>query len=108
VQMLRSDSGEVIRLANSRDHFSELIDLDDNAGDWLLIHLVDRCVAAGNLLNQGQCYAFKMLPMIGGSYELENIYIAQLSEYLPYLSDIHKQLHGLPDGTKVKIEIRKA
>lgn len=108
VHMLRSDAGEVIRLADSRDHFSNLIDLDDNAADWLLIPLVDQCVASGMLLREGQCYAFKLPPLLGASYELDNIYAAHIAEYLPYLADIHKQLHGMPDGTKVKIKIVKA
>ena len=108
VNLLRSDIGTLTKIADSRDHFAELIDQNSNAEELLFIPLVDRCVEAGMPLAAGQCYAYKMLPVLGGKYELDNIYVAQLSEYIPFLADIHHQLRDLPDGTKVKIVIGKA
>jgi hypothetical protein len=56
----------------------------------------------------GQCYAFKILPVLGGSYSVDNIYVATISEYLTFTADIHYQIKDLPDGTKIQIHFGKA
>jgi Domain of unknown function (DUF1851) len=64
------------RLADSRDDFATRIDVGDNANNWLMIPLVDQCVAAGLTLSQDQCYGYKIPPIevgqCGGRYAVEN------------------------------------
>jgi hypothetical protein len=107
VHVLLTDCGELRRLAASRDHFAELIDQDDNADDWLLVPLVDDLVASGALLTPGQCYGFKVPPVIGGGYNLSNISPRDLREYLAFLADFYEQLKDVPDGTSVTIRLER-
>jgi hypothetical protein len=67
--MLDVGTGVVERIADSRDHFATLIDLDDN--NWLMIPLVDQCVAAGLSPGNNQCYGYKVPPILGGQYTIE-------------------------------------
>lgn len=101
VHVLWTDSGACERLADSRDQFATLLDSGNHARDWLLIPLVDRLVAAGLVLGTGQCYGFKMPPIVGGDYVVSNVVVYSLAEYLAFLADFHQQVKDLPDGQNV-------
>ncbi len=105
IHVLRTDSGQLERLADSREHFAALLDLGNNANDWFLIPLVDRLVTAGLTLGHGQCYGFKTPPVLGGDYVPSNIVIYSLSEHLAFLAYFHQQITDLPDGAHVTIRL---
>ncbi len=102
IHMLDVGAGRFSRVADSRDHFAELLDLGDNANKWLMIQLVDNCVAALPSLQESQCYGFKVPPMLGGAYALDNIEPTDLSVHYSILADIHRQTKDMPAGTKIK------
>jgi hypothetical protein len=105
VHMLDLGSGQLSRLADSRDQFAELLDIDDNANDWLMIPLVDRLVAAGMTLGPDRCYGFKIPPVLGGSYDLENVATISLVERYASMADICRQIKDVPDGTPIKLVV---
>lgn len=102
VHMLDVGTGVVQRLADNRDDFATRIDADNNANNWLMIPLVDQCVAAGLTLSEDQCYGYKVPPILGGKYEVENVSPINLSVHYSLLADIFRQTKGLPDGTRIK------
>jgi hypothetical protein len=108
VNLLDVGNGMIERVADNREHFAVLIDQGDNAEDWLLISLVEACVGAGLELSPNQCYGFKLPPILGGSYAVENIVPTDLSVHYSFLADICRQTKDLPDGTKVRIVVAKA
>jgi hypothetical protein len=105
VNMLDVGNGVIERLADSRDEFSAEIDVANHANNWLMIPLVDRCVANGLILTRGQCYGYKIPPILGGEYALENVTPVNLHEHYLFLADIFDQTRDLPDGTRVKINV---
>lgn len=106
VYLLDIGGGTTQQLANSRDDFCEQVDLDDNANNWLLISLTDQCVDAGLRLEPGQCYGFKIPPVLGGEYAVDNIEIRDLAVNSSLLAQIHLQIKDLPDGSKVNLVLR--
>jgi len=106
IHMLDVGNCLITEIAGSRDEFATLIDLDDNANHWLMIPLVDQCVAAGMFLRDSQCYGFKVPPILGGAYELKNIEPTDLSVHYSFLSDIYRQTKDLPEGTKVRVVVK--
>lgn len=107
VQMLDIGSGEVKRLANSRDDFAAKIDRDDNAADWLQIYLVDDCVAAGMRLRPTECYGFKIPPILGGEYSVENVEPTDMAVHYSIQAQIYWQVKDLPPGTEIHgVEIK--
>ena len=102
VHMLDVGVGRFVPVAKDRSHFCTLLDADDNAEIWLLISLVDNCVAAGVTVSSNQCYGFKIPPVLGGKYEVVNIEPTDLSVHYSFLADIYRQTKDLPDGTKIK------
>lgn len=93
--------GTLERLASSRDEYADLLDVGDNANDWLMIPLVDQCVQAGLSLTENQCYSFKTPPILGGEYEVANTEICDLSVHYSLFGQIHSQIKDLPDGTRI-------
>jgi len=102
VHMLDVGTGVMQRLADSRDDFAARIDAGDNANHWLMIPLVDQCVAAGLTLSEDQCYGYKIPPILGGKYAVENVSTTNLSVHYSFLADIFRQTKDLPDGTRIK------
>jgi hypothetical protein len=102
VHMLDVGGGTLARVADNRAHFADLLDVDDNASDWLMIPLVDACREAGMSLQRGQCYGFKIPPVLGGKYEVANAEPTDLAVHYSFLADIYKQTKDLPDGTPIK------
>lgn len=105
VHMLDVGAGTLTKLADSRDDFAGNIDEDDNANQWLMIPLVDKMVAAGILLQPGQCYGFRIPPVMGGDYTVENAGPLAVGDYLGAYGSIHEQLRDVPDGTKVVLKV---
>jgi hypothetical protein len=105
VHMLDVGVGTLTRLANDREDFCTNIDLADNANNWLLTPLVDKCVSAGMVLADNQCYGYKLPPILGGKYEVENLYPTDIAVHYSFLADICHQTRDLPDGAKVRLVV---
>lgn len=103
VHLLDVGIGSVKRLADSREHFVNAIDEGDNASQWLAIPLIDACVASGITLAVGECYGFKVPPMLGGAYEASNLEPTSLAVHYGLLGQIHRQTKDLPDGTPIRV-----
>jgi len=101
VHLLDIGAALVKQLAVSREEFIAKVDVDDNADNWLLISLTDKCVASGLKLDRGQCYSFKLTPVFGGEYIVENIHVIDFEVNFSLLAQIHRQIRDLPDGTQV-------
>ena len=61
--------------------------------------------AAGLLLQSGKCYGLKVPGVTGGSFEVDNIYIATVTEYVSFLGDFHYQIKDIPDGAEINIKV---
>ena len=101
VHMLDVGIGRLKRLANDRSHFAALIDVGDNASNWLMIPLVNACVASGMILGPNQCYGYDIPPILGGRYEIGNVSPTDIAVHYAFLADIYRQTRNLPDGTPI-------
>jgi hypothetical protein len=88
VYLLDVAGGTLSRVAESRDQFADLIDVPQNANNWLMIPLVDQCIASGMSLQPGKCYGFKIPPLLGGEYATGNVVIVDLAQNYALLADL--------------------
>ena len=107
VHMLNVGRGTIERVADNCEDFVTRIDRDDHVDTWMRAPLVNRCVKAGLKLGKDQCYGFKLPPMLGGSYKVENVVLMDLQQHYSLLADLCEQTVELPDGTKVRLAIGK-
>jgi hypothetical protein len=98
-------SGSISQLAKSEAEFVELVTDAENADHWFFATLVDRMVNSGMVLEAKQCYGFKISPVLGGSYELDNIAVFPIAEYIRSMGYLHEQLKNLPDGSGVELKV---
>jgi hypothetical protein len=105
IHMLDVGAGTLTKVAKNCDDFCYMIDVDDNANNWLMVPLVDRMIAAGVILRPGQCYGFKTPPVLGGEYTVENVGPLAVWDYLGGYGSIHEQLRDLPEGSQVVLRV---
>lgn len=107
VHMLDVGAGTLTKMAESRDDFANKLDEGDNANQWLMSPLVDRLVASGLTLREGQCYSFKQPPVLGGNYTIDNTCVLPIPEHYGADGSIHGQIKDRPDGSQVVISVKK-
>lgn len=103
VHMLEVAAASITKIAASEEEFRHRC-IDDEDG-WLLRPLVDQCRSAGMNPTPSQCYAFTTLPLFGGEYKTDNIWMCSWSEWISYTASIYAQTKDLPDGTPVSISV---
>ena len=103
VHMLDMGRGTLTQVAADRDDFALKMGDPRHASDWLLIPLINQIVAAGIVLAEGQCYGYRKLPILGGSYTVDNFAPISVADFIGGCGTLHLQLKDLPDGTEVRI-----
>ena len=97
--------GTIEKIADSVDEFYELVNEGANANYWLMIPLVDKLMEAGVTMTEGRCYCFKISPILGGEYSLENSATLSVDEHFRGNAYIYEQIKDLPDGAKVRLKV---
>jgi hypothetical protein len=105
IHMLELGDGSFTQIASDREDFIRKIDEGNNANEWLMIPLVDCCVAAGLVLPPGKCYSYIIPPLLGGEYTVENTGVLDIAVHFSLKAQIYRQTKDLPDGTKVELVI---
>ena len=72
--------------------------------DWLMIPLVDELVAAGITLEPGQCYTYRVLPIVDGDYSVENTTVVEIDRHLTEIGSIQATVRDLPNGSLVDVD----
>jgi hypothetical protein len=103
VHMLERAACSARQIASSEKEFWRLVH-DDGEG-WQLRSVADECRRAGKFLADGQCYAFTTLPVLGGKYDAENIWVAHWKEWFFFTADLFQQIKDLPDGATVRLKV---
>jgi|SRR6478609_421429 len=104
IHVLDVGAGTLLQVAKSRDEFCLKIDEPGVANDWLMIPIVDQLVASGVTLGFGQCYSFRQLPVLGGTYSHENRMVFPIREHFGGWGSVHRQIANLPDGSEVIVK----
>jgi hypothetical protein len=103
VHMLERAACTVERIASSEAEFWHAV--EDDAHGWQLRPLADECRRTGKVLAEGQCYAFTTLPVLGGDYTAENVWVAPWHEWFAFTADLFEQIKDLPDGARVSLKM---
>jgi hypothetical protein len=107
IYWLATDTGTLTTIANSTEEFEQLLQDEENLDNWFLPSLLEQLHEAGKMLKQNQVYSFKMMPIIGGEYTVENIEPTDISVHFTFTGQIFEQVKDLPDGTPIKIKLDK-
>ena len=98
--------GTISAIASSALEFREMTKNDANRNRWFMEELAAVAQRKGFRPGKGQCLAYK-IPIVfkESTTAPENMYVADLYEYVSFMGDIHRQISDVPDGGKVRIKI---
>jgi hypothetical protein len=104
IHILDVGAGELRQVAENREEFCIKIEEPGVADDWLMIPIVDQLVASGAILGPSQCYSFRRLPVLGGTYTADNRMVFPIRDHLGAWGAVQRQISDLPDGSRVVIK----
>jgi hypothetical protein len=93
--------GKLSKAAETGDEFKRVMGRPEKLDDWFMVGLVESLLECGIVLEPGQCYGYKLPPIVGGQLEVANIEPTDIVIHQSLLSQIHEQTRNLPEGTKI-------
>jgi hypothetical protein len=105
VWWLDTGAGEVQEVADSVAAFERLLKQPQEASRLLLAPVVEEFVRVNGPIPTGRCLGFTRLPVLGGTYTIENRWLAPIVEHFAVTGETHRQIRDLPDGARVQIRV---
>jgi hypothetical protein len=98
---LNTGAARLTRIAESAEEFKRLMQQAEHADEWFFPQLVGDLIASGKRLAPGQCYSYKVPPMLSGKMELDNFDPTDLLVHCSMFGQIARQIRDLPEGAKI-------
>ncbi len=113
---LRDETGRIFRLevgvgkltqvADSEAQFVSLAETAEKRQEWFAESDEQAGAARGLKPNANQCIGFSVPLVLAESGSPNPPYVADIYEHVSFLGDIHRQISTLPDGAKVRIQVK--
>jgi hypothetical protein len=101
VEMLDAMEGNLREVAPSRAEFQRLINTYEKQEEWLLSELVLALHEKGVVPAAGQCYAFKVPPILAGQVDSESVEVMDLAVWVSICGQLHRQVQAMSPGTRI-------
>ncbi len=103
VYLFHSETGELEPMADSIEGWSEKI-LEDWRG-FTGYGLAHEWQVKNRPLQEGERLIPKMPFVVGGKYEVDNLYAGSILDAMRFRGSLAQQIAHLPDGTKIRIKV---
>lgn len=104
VHWLDTGRGRLLRVGTSRAAFLDALRAD-NGVEWLMAPVIETLLRAGAVVGDGQCFGYKVLPILGGGYTPDNMIPMSAVAWYGFSGWFHQQLHDLPNGAQVSLSV---
>ena len=101
VLWLDAGAGRLTEIASGLNEFQQLRQQPANAAEWFVPQLIGDIMEGGLRLSPGECFSYKLPPMLGGQVEPANFEPTDLSVHFSILGQIAHQTKDLPEGTPI-------
>jgi hypothetical protein len=106
VSKLDVSVGQLTKVAETVEQFLSLAPSPEKRQELFTEEDERAAAQRGFVPNAAECIAFKIpLCFRESSTAPDNVYVANLYEYLSYLGDIHRQMADVPDGKKIRLRV---
>ena len=107
VHRLDVTGGTISTMAASTAEFREAAEDTGKRRDWFLEELAEQAQQKGCSPGKGQCVGGK-IPFVfkESTNRPDNMYVADLYEYVSFMGDLHRQIRDVQDGGKVRIRVQ--
>lgn len=114
---LRNEAGAIFRLdvgvgtltkaANSLAEFIELAETQQKRQDWFAESDEKAYAARGLRPTASQCIGFSVPLVFAEAGSPDTPYVADIYDHVLFLGDLHRQISSLPDGTKIRLNVKR-
>lgn len=101
VYFLDVGRGEIHAVAGSDEELRSLLASKDFVVNYLAVQMVGAMMQAGRRLEPGQIYRFKVPPVLGGQYDLNNVEATEIAVHFSLAGQLHEKVRNLPPGTPI-------
>jgi hypothetical protein len=101
VWFLDTMEGTLTRVCETRAELEAILGTEDGENHYLFAGFVERAKNDGMPLSEGQCYDFKLNPVVGGAIAYENIEPRDFVVAVNLAGQLHKQVRNMPKGTRI-------
>lgn len=101
IWFLDTIEGKIERVCSTESELDTLLATEEGRERFLLAALVERAVLEGLSLEAGQCYDFKVAPILGGAIAYENIQKQDFEVTFHIGGQIHQKVSRMTQGTKI-------
>jgi hypothetical protein len=102
IYLMDTLEGQLTRIAETGREYNDCVDNDQDKRDsWLYEGLVIGQASRGVFLEKGECFGWIIPPIIGGSFEADNIKPHNIVAYETVVGALHQQIRDLPPGSTV-------
>lgn len=101
IQMLDTIEGRLKEVAESLAHLTAQLQQTETRDELLLGGLVNAARTKNMRLEEGECYDFKVAPVLGGEMSLEATHKLSFVVKLHIAGQLHEQVKDLPPGTRI-------
>jgi hypothetical protein len=101
IWFLDTIEGIVKPVCKTEDELDALLRNEDMQDEYLLGGFVERAEREGLLPGEGQCYTFKVHPMLGAAIAYDNIEVMSFVVAVNLVGQLLKQIRSMPDGTRI-------
>ncbi len=98
--------GKLIKVADSEAQFRELAKTPEKREEWFAESDERAAEARGLKPNADQCIGFSVPPMFAESGSSNTPFVIDIYDHVGFLGDLHRQVSALPDGTKIRLQVR--
>jgi len=107
VYRLDVTSGTFSLIAASNEEFRAAAKDPKKKRDWFLEELTEQAEHKGCCPGKGQCVGGKIPFVFAQSTNApDNMYVADLYEYVSFMGDLHEQTKDVPEGGQVRVRIQ--
>lgn len=101
VYFLDKVSGKLELICESKQALQDILNTADGQDHYLMTSLVLLARDRGLILNDDECYDFKVAPSLNGEIKFENLQKMDFKVSLNITGQLLKQIKDLPPGTKI-------
>ena len=101
VHFLDVGAGQMRPVAGDPDELHSLLANKEFVVNHLAVQMVRALIQSGMRLDAGQIYNFKVPPILGGKYALENVEVTDSAVHFSLTGQICRQAQDLPEGTPI-------
>jgi hypothetical protein len=93
-------------IAASAQDFTIAAATPEKRNEWLLEGLAEQAARRGFRPGKGQCVGYKIPAVFKESATSpNNLYVADLYEFVSFMGDVHNQMKNAPDGSQIRLKV---